>query len=45
LAGKYLGLLFMFLAGLFILMCFYAHMWYGINVVKMIFSGGFMGGF
>lgn len=45
LAGKYLGLLLMFLAGLFILMCFYAHMWYGINVLKMIFNGGFLRSF
>lgn len=45
LAGKYLGLVLMFIAGMFILMCFYAHMWYGINVVKLIFEGGFLKGF
>ncbi len=42
LAGKYVGLILMFIAGLFILMCFYAHMWYGINVVKMVFNGTFI---
>lgn len=42
LAGKYLGLIIMFLAGLFVLICFYAHMWYGINVVKLVLNGGFL---
>ncbi|HLO61259.1 MAG TPA: hypothetical protein VK179_21085 [Bacteroidales bacterium] len=42
LAGRYLGLLFMFVIGLFVLMCFYAHVWYGINVLKMITNGSFI---
>ncbi len=45
LVGKYLGLLFMFLAGLFVLTCIYAHMWYNINVLKLIFSGNFFTSF
>jgi hypothetical protein len=45
LAGKYLGLFLMFIAGLFILMCFYAHMWYGINVLRMIGNGIFLDAF
>jgi hypothetical protein len=40
-AGKYLGLLFMFLVGLFILMYFYAKMWYHIDIVTMLFKGRF----
>ncbi len=40
-AGKYVGLIFMFLVGLFILMYFYAKMWYNIDIVKMLFSGRF----
>jgi mannitol-specific phosphotransferase system IIBC component len=45
LAGKYIGLFLMAVLGLFILMCFYAHMWYGINVLKMVFSGTFFKAF
>lgn len=45
LAGKYLGLFIMFFAGLFILMCFYAKMLYGINVVKMVTGGTFLSAF
>lgn len=44
-AGRYFGLMLMFFAGLFILMCFYAHMWYGINVLKMIINGTFLKSF
>jgi hypothetical protein len=40
-AGRYIGLLFMFFTGLFILMCFYAHLWYNISVIKLVFSGRF----
>ena len=39
LAGKYLGLLFMFAAGLFVLTYFYAKMWYNINLFKAIIDG------
>jgi hypothetical protein len=39
LAGRYLGLILMFLAGLLILTYFYADMWYSINIFKMIGSG------
>jgi hypothetical protein len=45
LAGKYLGLSLMFFAGLFILMCFYAKMWYGISVLKMVTGGTFVSAF
>jgi hypothetical protein len=45
LAGRYLGLLLMFIIGLFVLMCFYAHVWYGINVLKMITGGTFVKAF
>jgi hypothetical protein len=45
LAGRYLGLLLMFIIGLFVLMCFYAHVWYGINVLKMITNGSFLRAF
>jgi hypothetical protein len=40
-AGKYIGLLLMFFTGLFILMCFYAHLWYNISVITLILSGRF----
>jgi hypothetical protein len=39
LAGKYLGLLFMFLIGLLILTYFYADMWYNINIFKLLING------
>jgi hypothetical protein len=45
LAGRYLGLLLMFVIGLFVLMCFYAHVWYGINVLKLITNGTFVRAF
>jgi len=38
-AGKYLGLSITFLAGLVILLYFYAKMWYHINLFKVLFSG------
>jgi len=44
-AGRYMGLFLMFIAGFFILMCFYAHLWYGINVLKMIANGNFLKSF
>jgi hypothetical protein len=40
LAGKYLGLLFTFLAALMVLSYFYAKMWYHINLFKVILHGG-----
>jgi len=40
-AGKYIGLILMFLLGLFILMFFYAKMWYNINIFKMLLQGRF----
>ncbi|HPT21677.1 MAG TPA: hypothetical protein PLR88_07000 [Bacteroidales bacterium] len=42
LAGKYLGLLLMFMAGLLILTYFYARMWYDINIFRMILHGEFV---
>jgi hypothetical protein len=36
-AGKYLGLLLVFIAGLMILSYFYARMWYHINILQVIF--------
>ena len=44
-AGKYLGLLLMFIIALFVLTCFYAHMWYDINVLKLIAHGNFLTSF
>jgi hypothetical protein len=38
-AGKYLGLLLVFGAGLMLLSFFYAKMWYHINILKVIFHG------
>jgi len=40
-AGKYLGLILMFTAGLLILTYFYARMWYNINIFRMILDGNF----
>ncbi len=37
--GKYVGLILMFLFCLAILLCFYAKMWYQINVVRLLFNG------
>jgi hypothetical protein len=36
-AGKYLGLLFIFLAALMLLFYFYAKMWYHIDFLKSLF--------
>lgn len=44
-AGKYLGLLLMFVIGLFVLTGIYAHMWYDINVLKLIVNGNFLSSF
>jgi hypothetical protein len=38
-AGKYLGLLLVFFAGLLILSYFYVRMWYHINILQVIFHG------
>jgi hypothetical protein len=38
-AGKYLGLLLVFIAGLMLLSYFYARMWYHINILQVIFHG------
>lgn len=43
--GKYIGLLLMFLIGLFILTFFYARMWYHINIFTMLFKGTFFKAF
>jgi hypothetical protein len=39
LAGKYLGLFFIFVVCLVILSYFYARMWYQIDIVRALFSG------
>jgi hypothetical protein len=39
-AGKYLGLLFTFLAALLLLAYFYAKMWYHINFFQVLLHGG-----
>ncbi len=39
LAGKYLGLLFMFVAGMLVLTSFYAKMWDNINLFRAIVDG------
>ena len=39
LAGKYLGLIFSFLAGFAILIYFYAKMWYHVDLVRILFQG------
>jgi hypothetical protein len=39
LAGKYLGLFFIFVVCLVILGYFYARMWYQIDIVRALFSG------
>jgi len=44
-AGKYLGLLLMFIIGLFILTCIYANLWYNINVLKLFTEGKFLSSF
>jgi hypothetical protein len=45
LAGRYLGLLLTFSVGLFLLMYFYARMWYHIDVFKILFQGDLRGYF
>ena len=45
LAGKYLGLILMFSAGLLVLIYFYARMWYNINIFRMIIEGRFFSSF
>jgi hypothetical protein len=42
-AGKYLGLLLTFLAGLIVLFFFYAKMWYHINLIQIILHGNIGG--
>ncbi|MCE5345354.1 MAG: hypothetical protein LLG13_03550 [Bacteroidales bacterium] len=42
LAGKYLGLIMMYLLGLFIMMYFYAKMWYNMNIITLILNGRFL---
>lgn len=44
-AGKYLGLLLMFAAGVVILLFFYAKMWYNINIFNMLMNGRFFKAF
>ncbi len=39
LAGKYLGLLLVFIAGLAVLSYFYAGMWYHINILQTLIHG------
>lgn len=39
LAGKYLGLFFVFVVCLVVLGYFYARMWYQIDIVRALFSG------
>lgn len=41
LAGKYIGLILMFLVGILVLMYFYAKMWYNINIFRIMFQGTF----
>lgn len=40
-AGKYIGLLLMFVVGIFILLYFYAKLWYNINIFQMLLHGRF----
>lgn len=42
-AGKYLGLFFVFIVCLFILLYFYARMWYGIDIIRALLSGNIGG--
>jgi hypothetical protein len=41
-AGKYVGLIFMYLIGLFILLYFYADLWYNLNIFQLIIKGKFL---
>ena len=38
-AGKYLGLLITFIICLFALTCIYAKIWFGMNVITVLFKG------
>jgi hypothetical protein len=40
-AGRYLGLMAMFLVGLLVLFYFYAQMWYHLNIFKLMLNGSF----
>jgi len=44
-AGKYIGLFFMFAVGMLILTYFYARMWYNINIFRLIIDGKFLSSF
>lgn len=44
-AGKYIGLLLMFTAGLLVLTYFYAKQWYNINIFKLMVNGSFLSSF
>lgn len=44
-AGKYLGLILMFAAGMLVLVYFYARMWYNINIFTLIIDGRFFSSF
>ena len=39
LAGKYLGLLLTFILAMFVLLYFYARMWYHIDIFSILFKG------
>jgi hypothetical protein len=43
-AGKYLGLTIIFLAGVLVLFYFYSKLWYHLDFVKILFQGN-IGGF
>jgi hypothetical protein len=43
LAGRYLGLFLTFLAALLVLFCFYAKMWYHINIIQILLHGNIGG--
>jgi hypothetical protein len=45
LAGKYAGLLLMYAIGLLILLYFYAHMWYNVNIFRLMINGSFFSSF
>jgi hypothetical protein len=44
-AGKYLGLLLMYILGILVLTFFYAKMWYNINIFKLLINGNFFSSF
>ena len=39
LAGKYLGLFLIFIAGILLLFYFYARMWYHVDFIKVLYNG------